>query len=245
MLEVRDVRKSFDGFMAVSEGNLTVERGKIVAVIGPNGAGKSTLFKLITGHLKPDGGSIRYKGEDIAGLPPYTICRRGISLSFQIVNIFHRLSVFDNVQAAILSRQRKTFNLFTPAGRLARDETMRIIDAVGLSDRVDVVSSTLAYGDQKVLEIAIALGNDPELLILDEPTAGMSPEETAATIGLIRRLTREMGLTILFCEHDMELVFAIADEIMVMRQGATIIQGPGEVVRADPDVQEAYLGGGR
>ncbi|WP_028320996.1 ABC transporter ATP-binding protein [Desulfatiglans anilini] len=244
MLEVRDVRKSFDGFMAVSEGNLTVERGKIVAVIGPNGAGKSTLFKLITGHLKPDGGSIRYKGEDIAGLPPYTICRRGISLSFQIVNIFHRLSVFENVQAAILSRQRKTFNLFTPAARLAREETMRIIDAVGLSDRVDAVSSTLAYGDQKVLEIAIALGNDPELLILDEPTAGMSPEETAATIGLIRRLTREMGLTILFCEHDMELVFAMADEIMVMRQGATIIQGPGEVVRADPDVQEAYLGGG-
>ncbi|VBB46937.1 leucine/isoleucine/valine transporter subunit; ATP-binding component of ABC superfamily [uncultured Desulfatiglans sp.] len=244
MLEVRDVRKSFDGFMAVNEGNLTVERGKIVAVIGPNGAGKSTLFKLITGHLKPDGGSIRYKGEDIAGLPPYTICRRGISLSFQIVNIFHRLSVFDNVQAAILSRQRKTFNLFTPAARLAREETMRIIDAVGLSDRLDAVSSTLAYGDQKVLEIAIALGNDPELLILDEPTAGMSPEETAATIGLIRRLTREMGLTILFCEHDMELVFAIADEIMVMRQGATIIQGPGEVVRADPDVQEAYLGGG-
>jgi branched-chain amino acid transport system ATP-binding protein len=243
MLSVQAVTKSFDHFVAVSEANLEVEKGSVVAVIGPNGAGKSTLFKLITGHLKPDRGRIIFKGEEVAGLPPHAICRKGISLSYQIVNIFSRLTVFENVQAAILSHQRRTYNLFSPARNLAVKATREILEAVGLSGTADRISGTLSHGEQKVLEIAIALGNDPELLILDEPTAGMSPEETFATIGLINRLTKEMGLTILFCEHDMELVFSIAHRIMVMQQGVSIIEGDPNEIRNNKQVQEAYLGG--
>jgi branched-chain amino acid transport system ATP-binding protein len=243
MLSVQQARKSFDHFLAVNEANLEVEKGQVVAVIGPNGAGKSTLFKLITGHLKPDKGRIIFKGEDIAGLPAYTVCRKGMSLSYQVVNIFSRLTVFENVQAAVISHQGRTFNLLTPARSLAVKETKEILEAVGLSGAADRVSGALSHGEQKVLEIAIALGNDPELLILDEPTAGMSPEETFATIGLINRLTKEMGLTILFCEHDMELVFAIADKIMVMQQGITIAQGDPDEIKRNKQVQEAYLGG--
>lgn len=243
MLSVQGLKKKFDRFAAVSNANLKIAKGQIVAVIGPNGAGKSTLFKLITGHHKPTGGQILFKGDNITGLPPYRICRKGISLSFQIVNVFNRLTVFDNVQAAILSRQRKTFKLFSHTRHYAVAETSQILESVGLWAVADRVSGTLSHGEQKVLEIAIALGTSPELLILDEPTAGMSPEETAATIALITRLNREMGLTILFCEHDMELVFSIANEIMVMQQGVTIIQGKPDEVRANKQVQDAYLGG--
>lgn len=244
MLEVEGVRKSFDGFMAVADANLTVAEGDVVAVIGPNGAGKTTLFHLITGQLAPDRGEIRFKGGSIAGLPPHEICRRGISRSYQVVNIFNRLTVFENVQVAVLSRRRKTFNLFGRARTMAVDETLQILDSVGMADRADRVSGALSHGDQKVLEIAIALGNRPELLILDEPTAGMSPEETAVTLALMRRLSEEMGITILFCEHDMSMVFSIARTLMVMQQGATLVQGPPEAVRADRRVQEAYLGEG-
>jgi branched-chain amino acid transport system ATP-binding protein len=244
MLVVDSVEKSFDGFLAVREANLVVEKGEIVAVIGPNGAGKSTLFRLISGHLKPQSGRIVFKGEDIAGLPPHRICRKGISLSFQIVNIFNRLTVFENVQVAVLSRQRRSFSFFTSAGKIAVEETNAILENVGLSHLAHRVTGSLSHGDQKVLEIAIALGNDPELLILDEPTAGMSPEESFATIGLINRLTKDLGLTILFCEHDMELVFSVANRIMVMHQGVSLVQGDPREIRQNTQVQEAYLGGG-
>ena len=243
MLRVEEVQKSFDSFVAVAEANLVVERGEVIAVIGPNGAGKSTLFKLITGHLKPNRGRIIFKNEDISGLPPYKICRKGISLSFQIVNIFSRLTVFENVQVAVLSNQKRTFNLFSPARTLAVKPTNEILQNVGLSHLANRVSGSLSHGDQKVLEIAIAMGNNPELLILDEPTAGMSPEETASTINLINRLTKDLGLTILFCEHDMELVFSIADKIMCMQQGVSLIQGKPDEVRCNKLVQDAYLGG--
>ncbi len=243
MLSVQSLNKTFDRFAAVSDANLEIAQGQIIAVIGPNGAGKSTLFKLITGHLKPSGGRIVFKGDDIGGLRPYQICRKGVSLSFQVVNVFNRLTVFDNVQAAVLSRQRKTLKLFAQTRRLAVKETSELLESVGLSGVADRVSGTLSHGEQKVLEIAIALGTAPELLILDEPTAGMSPEETAATITLIKRLNAELGLTILFCEHDMPLVFSIAHEIMVMQQGVSLIQGKPDEVRANKQVQDAYLGG--
>ncbi len=244
MLRVDSVEKSFDGFLAVREANLVVEKGEIVAVIGPNGAGKSTLFRLITGHLKPEGGRIVFKGRDIAGVPPHEICRRGISLSFQIVNIFNRLTVFENVQVAVLSRQMRSFSFFTSSRKVAVRETREILQSVGLAHLANRVSGSLSHGDQKVLEIAIALGNEPELLILDEPTAGMSPEESFATIALIKRLTKDLGLTILFCEHDMELVFSVAHKIMVMHQGVSLIQGDPHEIRHNTEVQEAYLGGG-
>jgi branched-chain amino acid transport system ATP-binding protein len=243
MLQVEAVDKSFDDFMAVNGANLTVEKGEIVAVIGPNGAGKTTLFNLITGALKRDKGRIIFKGEDISELPPYEICKKGIARSFQVVNIFPRLNVFRNVQVAVLSQQKRSNRLFHPAENMFVKETNNILESVGLLNKADTTAGSLSHGDQKILEIAIALGNEPELLILDEPTAGMSPEETSATIELIKRLAQMRGLTILFCEHDMEIVFSIAQRIMVMRHGQTIIQGSPEEVRSNKEVQEAYLGG--
>jgi len=243
MLQVEGLMKSFDDFMAVNGANLIVKKGEIVAVIGPNGAGKTTLFNLITGALKRDRGRIVFKGEEISELPPYDICRKGISRSYQIVNIFPRLTVFENVQVGVLSYQRRSSNLFRPAQSLAVKETRSILDSMGLSGKEKSIAGSLSHGDQKILEIAIALGNEPELLILDEPTAGMSPEETQATMELVNRLGKQRGLTILFCEHDMDIVFSVAQSIMVMGHGQTILQGtPGEI-RSNKEVQEAYLGG--
>jgi branched-chain amino acid transport system ATP-binding protein len=243
MLRVDSLKKSFDGFLAVNNASLNVAAGDVVAVIGPNGAGKTTLFHLITGQLAPTSGIIEFKGESLSGLAPYRVCRKGISRSYQVVNIFSRLSVFENVQVAVLSHRRKTFNIFRPAKTMAVRETRQILENVGLLDKADMTSGVLSHGDQKVLEIAIALGNRPELLILDEPTAGMSPEETAVTLRLMRQLSGEMGLTILFCEHDMGMVFSIASQIMVMQQGKSIIQGPPDEVRSNQLVRQAYLGG--
>jgi len=243
MLEVQGVVKSFDDFLAVNEASLRVQKGEIVAVIGPNGAGKTTLFNLITGILHRDRGQVLFKGEDISGLPPFEICKRGIGRSFQIVNVFPRLTVFENVQVAVLSHQKKSNVLLRPARNLAVAETRSLLESVGLADKERNIVGSLSHGDQKILEIAIALGNEPELLILDEPTAGMSPEETFATIELIKKLARMRGLTILFCEHDMDIVFSISRSIMVMHQGQTLIQGTPEEVRNHPEVQSAYLGG--
>jgi len=243
MLRVEEIHKSFDDFKAVNGANLIVEKGELVAVIGPNGAGKTTLFNLITGQLKPDQGKVVFKDEDISKLPPYKICSRGIARSFQIANIFPRLTVFRNVQVSVLSQQGKSRKLFYPAEKLAVEETNSILESVGLSDKAGNTAGSLAHGDQRALEIAIALGNEPELVILDEPTAGMSPEETTATMELIKRLADSRGLTILFCEHDMEVVFDVAQSIMVMHQGLTVIQDKPDEVRNCRDVQECYLGG--
>ena len=243
MLEVTSLSKSFDGFKAVKNASLSVKEGEVVAVIGPNGAGKTTLFNLITGVIKPDSGKVIFKGEDITGLKPFEVCRRGMSRSFQVVNVFPRLSVFENVQVSVLSRQKKTWNLFTPSSRLAIAETEKILENVGLMDVGEATSTALSHGERKVLEIAIALGGNPEFLILDEPTAGMSPEETSRCIDLIRQLKEKLGITILFCEHDMEIVFSISDRIMVMVRGSTIIEGTCNEVRCCQEVQDAYLGG--
>jgi branched-chain amino acid transport system ATP-binding protein len=243
VLQVKSISKSFSGFRAVKDTSLEVRKGEIVAVIGPNGAGKTTLFNLITGIVKPDSGEVIFKGRNITGLSPHVICRIGMSRSFQVVNVFQRLTVFENVQVSVLSKEGKTWNLFTPSKKLMIDETNRILESVGLIDKQDSISGALSHGDRKVLEIAIALGGSPEFLILDEPTAGMSPEETVRCIELIKHLSEKMGLTILFCEHDMELVFSISNRIMVMVRGVSIIQGSCSEVRCNNAVQEAYLGG--
>jgi branched-chain amino acid transport system ATP-binding protein len=243
MLQVENLHKSFEDFKAVAGATLTVGSGDLVAVIGPNGAGKTTLFNLITGHLKPNQGRILFKGEDITRQPAHEICCKGIARSFQIANIFPRLSVFRNVQVSVLSQKKLSRTLFRPAQTLVAEETTRILESVGLSDKKLDVAGSLSHGDKRILEIAIALGNEPELLILDEPTAGMSPDETAGTMALVGRLAQEQGLTILFCEHDMDVVFNVATSIMVMQNGRTIIQGKPDQVRQDPTVQEAYLGG--
>jgi branched-chain amino acid transport system ATP-binding protein len=242
MLRVEDLHKSFDDFKAVNAAHLEVEKGQLVAVIGPNGAGKTTLFNLITGQLQPDIGKILLNDEDISKLPPHVICRKGVARSFQIANVFPRLSVFRNVQVSVLSQQKLSNKLFHPAAQLAVEETNRILERVGLADKKLDIAGSLSHGDKRILEVAIALGNKPELLILDEPTAGMSPEETTTTMALIKRLAEEQGLTILFCEHDMEVVFGTAQSIMVMQQGRTIVQGDPKSVRQNAEVQQAYLG---
>ena len=242
MLRVEGLSKSFGGFIAVRDVSLAVERGRTACVIGPNGAGKSTLFNLITGHLRPTRGRVFFAGRDITGRPPHAICRMGIGRSFQRTNIFPRLSVFDNVQVAVLSHLGRTLNLATPARALARDETMALLEAVGLAAEAESTSGTLSYGLQKQLELGIALASEPQILLLDEPTAGMSPQETADTIALISRIVRERGLTLLFTEHDMDVVFSIAERITVLHQGAVLAEGTPEDVQRNEDVQRIYLG---
>jgi len=242
MLQVQGVSKSFDDFMAVSQASLDVPDGALVAVIGPNGAGKTTLFNLITGQYKPDQGKIVLDGHEIGGLPAFEICRRGVGRAFQIANIFHRLTVFQNVQVAVLAQQKKSAHLFRPAQNMVVAETNAILENTGLARKSQRLAGMLSHGDQRILEIAIALGTQPKLLILDEPTAGMSPEETGATMQLVGRLGKDQGITILFCEHDMDIVFSVAQSIMVMRHGETIIQGTPDEVRKNREVQEAYLG---
>ncbi len=242
MLQVKQVAKAFSGFQAIAKADLTVPKGQVVAVIGPNGAGKSTLFNLITGHLRPDKGHILFKGEEIGGLSAHDICRKGVARSFQLINIFPRLNTFENVQVAVLARYRKTNKLFTPARKLVVEETNDVLHKLGLIPYRERLCNSLSYGDQKVLELAIALGSQPEILLLDEPTAGMSPEETRTIVKLIKNLAQNEGLTILLTEHDMDLVFDVAERLMVLHQGQTIAEGSPEEVRRDKAVQNAYLG---
>lgn len=242
LLRVENVTKSFEGFIAVREVNLTVEQGQMACIIGPNGAGKSTLFNLITGHLQPTHGRVYFHDRDITGLAPHTICQLGMGRSFQRTNIFPRLSVFDNVQVAVLSHFKKTLNFFTPARKLVQRETMAILDDVGLSDEAESISGTLSYGFQKQLELGIALASEPEILLLDEPTAGMSPQETSNTIALVEKIARERGLTLLFTEHDMDVVFSIAEKITVLHQGEVLAEGKPDEVRDNAEVQRVYLG---
>jgi branched-chain amino acid transport system ATP-binding protein len=244
MLEVAGLSKSFAGFRAVSDVSLTVETKQIAAVIGPNGAGKSTLFNLITGHLRPDTGSVRLDGRDITGAPPYRICRMGIGRSFQRTNIFPQLSVFENLQAAFLVHHRRGGNFWLRADELYRAETDALLASIGLAGQERTVAGTLSYGNQKQLELGLALASDPQVLLLDEPTAGMSASETHETIALLKRIADERGLTLLFTEHDMEVVFSIAQKIAVLHQGRIITEGAPEAVRADPEVRRVYLGHG-
>jgi branched-chain amino acid transport system ATP-binding protein len=242
LLRVENVTKSFDGFVAVNNFNLTVESGQMACIIGPNGAGKSTAFNLITGHLQPTRGRIFFRDREITGFPPHEICQMGVGRSFQRTNIFPRLSVFENVQVAVLSHAKKTLNFFTPAKKLVQDETYQLLADVGLVDEAQSISGTLSYGFQKQLELGIALASEPELLLLDEPTAGMSPQETASSIELIGKIARDRGLTLLFTEHDMDVVFSIAEKITVLHQGEVLAEGLPEEVRTNPEVQRVYLG---
>ena len=242
LLRVEKMTKSFAGFVAVHDVGLTVEKGQMACIIGPNGAGKSTLFNLITGHLQPTEGKIFFHDRDITGLPPYKICQLGMGRSFQRTNIFPRLSVFDNVQVAVLAHHKKTLNFFTPSKKLVQGETYALLEQVGLVDEAQSIGGMLSYGFQKQLELGIALASEPELLLLDEPTAGMSPQETANAITFIEKIVRERGLTLLFTEHDMDVVFSIAEKITVLHQGQVLAEGTPAEVRSNPEVQRVYLG---
>ena len=242
MLEVRDIRKAFDGFLAVGGVSLTVAPGQIAAIIGPNGAGKTTFFNLITGHVRPDTGAVLLEGRDITGVSPHDVCRLGMGRSFQRTNIFPRLTVFQNVQAAYISHRGRGRDLFRRVDRLYAEETEAVLASLGLLDRSGEVSGFLSHGAQKQLELGIALASEPRLLLLDEPTAGMSATETRETIQLIDRLAHERGLTLLFTEHDMEVVFSIAQKITVLHQGRVIADGAPTEVRANAEVRRVYLG---
>ncbi|MCK4826150.1 ABC transporter ATP-binding protein, partial [bacterium] len=211
-------------------------------IIGPNGAGKSTLFNLLTGHIRADSGRAIFKGEDITDSTPYAICRKGIGRSFQRVNIFPRFTVFENVQTAVLCGRGKALNLFRSADKQMRKESTEILDAVGLLGEKDRISDELAYGNKKRLEFAIALSNQPELLLLDEPTAGMSPDEGISLMTFIRKVAEQRGLTVIFVEHDMSVVFGFATKISVMYAGRMLAEGEPEEIRTNREVQEIYLG---
>jgi len=242
ILETQKLVKSFGGLTAVYDVNLRIREGELVSIIGPNGAGKTTLFNLLTGHIPVDSGRVIFKGKDITKLPPHAISRMGIGRSFQRLNIFPRLSAFENVQVAVFSEQRKTRNVLARASKLARHETDAILKSVGLLDKKNIKGGLLAHGDQKRLEMGIALAVEPSLLLLDEPTQGMSPRESVELTQLIQTLVRERGLTLIFVEHDMNVVFGISDSIKVLHQGRIIFEGKPDEVKKNEDVQRIYLG---
>ncbi|HET9078207.1 MAG TPA: ABC transporter ATP-binding protein [Acidimicrobiales bacterium] len=242
VLELRDVTRRFGAFTAVDGVNLTVAANSIHSVIGPNGAGKSTLFRLITGVHRPTHGAVHFDGRDITGLRPHRVARHGLSQSFQITSLFPRMSVLENVQAAIVSRSRRSADVLTWFHWSTRGEALELLERVGLAASADLPSEVLSHGDQRALEMAVALATRPRMLLLDEPTAGMSPYETARMVQLVSRLRAEEGLTVLFSEHDMDVVFGISDRVTVLAQGRVIADGPAETVRDDAEVMAVYLG---
>jgi branched-chain amino acid transport system ATP-binding protein len=236
------VRKAFGGIRAVDDVSFDLPRGEIRALIGPNGAGKSTFFNIVSGQLRPDGGEVLFQGEPITGLPPHAVWRRGISRTFQITATFATLSALENVQVARLSHVGRSLDLVTPARRLEVGPALALLAQVGLEGQAERTAGALAHGDLKKLELAIALASDPALLLLDEPTAGMAPAERGALMALTTAIARERVLTVLFTEHDMDVVFAVADRITVLHEGRVIADGAPAEVRADRQVQAVYLG---
>jgi ABC-type branched-subunit amino acid transport system ATPase component/ABC-type branched-subunit amino acid transport system permease subunit len=242
VLRVEGLSKAFGGLQAVQSVSLEVRRADRHAIIGPNGAGKSTLFNLITGRLRPDAGRVVFSGRDITGKPPHVIARAGIGRAFQITSIFPRLSVRQNLQYAMLAQRGDTRRPLGRAERIYRTEALELLDAVGLSAYADLPAGQLSHGDQRAIEIAISLALGSKLVLLDEPTAGMSPYETDKAMELVRRLATERGLSLLFCEHDMQVVFGTARVITVMHLGRVLTEGTPEAVRNNPEVQKIYLG---
>lgn len=241
-LELIALRKSFGGAEIIRGVSLTVARGERHAVIGPNGAGKSTLFHLVSGLYRPSAGQIRLAGRDIAGLAPHRINRLGLSRSFQITTIFPRMSVFENLRLGVMGRHGWRFTLQRRADGLSavREETEALMELVRLTHRRDSAAGNLTYSEQRALEIGMALAPEPHVLLLDEPTAGMSRKESDYTVDLIRRAT--VGRTLLVVEHDMDVVFSLCDRISVLVYGEIIASDAPSAIRADPRVQEAYLG---
>lgn len=241
-LSLRGVVKSFGALPVIQGVTLDVARGHRHAVIGPNGAGKSTLFNLISGMFPLTGGEILLNGTPIAGLPPHRINRAGLSRSFQITNIFHRMSVFENIRMGVLARHGRRFDLFSAIARrrAINDETAEILDTVGLTRRGSHLAGDLTYSEQRALEIAMTLSTGAEVILLDEPTAGMSREETAQAVELIRKVTA--GKTLLMVEHDMSVVFQLCDQVSVLVYGDILATGTPDAISRNAEVQKAYLG---
>jgi branched-chain amino acid transport system ATP-binding protein len=244
-LECEGLSRHFGALAALDGVTMRVESGEIRALIGPNGAGKSTLFNVITGVLAPTAGVVRFKGERLSGLPPHEVCARGLSRTFQITALFSRLSALENVRLAAQARSARRWRILPggPANNQTAREGRQWLERLGLSALADTPAGLLSHGDQRLLEVAMALAQRPEVLLLDEPTQGLSVEETARTVDILRALLSGGGLTVLLVEHDMEVVFSLAQHITVLNRGRVIADGATEAVRQDPRVQEAYLGG--
>lgn len=244
LVEIRALRKSFDGFLAVNGVDLNISKGELLAIIGPNGAGKTTLFNLITGFFHPDSGEIFFKGERITNLPSYQIVKKGISRAFQLVNIFQSMTVLENVRMGILSSKNMTNNFFLNVDNLREinEGALKILEKVGLDEFKDHLAGSIPHGYQKSLEIGIALSHKAHLLLLDEPTSGMNPEETRSLMELIDNVWKESDISIILVEHDMEVVFSLAKRVIVMCEGKIIADGDPDKVKKDEQVRRIYLG---
>lgn len=243
MLKVKDLHKSFGHIKVINGVSIDVPAGQRHAIIGPNGAGKTTLFHLFTGNYTPNGGDIIFNGKNITGLAPHKINRLGLARSFQITNVFSGLTVLENVRAVILSKHHIRFDLFRSVGKMAKinQESLDILQEIGLTDQKGHLAGELSYGQQRALEVGLTLASDPQMILLDEPTAGMSMDETREAVRLIDRVTK--GKTLIIIEHDMEVVFTLADIITVIYYGEVLASGSPDEIRGHPKVKEAYLGG--
>lgn len=245
LLSVAHLRKSFGGVHAVDDVSFELHSGELLALIGPNGAGKSTCFNLINGQLKPDSGQIVLDGQSIVGLAPRQIWKRGVGRTFQVASTYSSMTVIENVQVALLSANSKLFDFFSSAAASYRSEAMALLEQVGLDNQADEPCSTLAYGEIKTVELAIALAHRPKLLLMDEPTAGMAPQERNGLMLLTQRIAREQNIGVLFTEHSMDVVFAYANKIMVLARGQLIAQGDQQAIQQNENVREVYFGVGR
>ena len=245
LLKVTNLGKSFGGVKAVDGISFDLAAGELLALIGPNGAGKSTTFNMVNGQLRADVGSITLDGRELLGLAPRDIWRLGVSRKFQIAETFLSLTVVENVQMALLSRDKKLYSFFTRAANYMRDEALALLGQVNMLAQADRPCSVLAYGDVKRVELAIAMANAPKLLLMDEPTAGMAPKERNDLMALTKRLVSERNMAVLFTEHSMDVVFAYADRMIVLARGRLIAGGKPMEVRDDPMVQEVYFGSGK
>lgn len=244
ILKVENLNRYFGALQAVKDVTLTVPEGQMRAVIGPNGAGKTTLMDLICNRTSPTSGKILFQGQDITGLPPHKIVQKGMCKCFQITKIFYNLTVYENVQIACISMRKKVFDFRATKDSLLKDEVVRVLSMVGIQDKMNETAGFLSYGDQRRLDIAIALAMEPKLLILDEPAAGVSREEAYRLMELIRNLGLQQRMTMVFIEHDMDIVFNYAEAISVMVNGSLVATGTPDEIRKNPFVQEAYLGKG-
>ena len=244
ILRVETLKKSYDGFLAVNGVSFSVAKGELKALIGPNGAGKSTCFNMLMGQLKPTEGEVFFEGERITGHKPRDIWRRGVGRTFLITGTYQSMTVIENVQMALMSHHRKIFSFGSRAWKLYREEAFEFLETVSMQDQADRPCSILAYGDLKRLELAIALCHRPRLLLMDEPTAGMAPSARVELMQLVADIVRDQGVSVLFTEHDMDVVFAHSHHIMVLNRGELIADGDATAVRNNPQVQEVYLGGG-
>ena len=245
LIECHEVTRRFGGLIAVDNVDMTVEAGETRAIIGPNGAGKTTLFNLLTGVLTASEGQVIFEGRNITSLPVHDIIQRGISRTFQLTHLFPELSVLENVRIAAQARNNRRW-YFLGGSQIINDSKATALEAIkklGLGDRATIQAGMLSHGDQRLLEIAMALSQNPKLLLLDEPTQGLSIEETERAINILKDLLNSTDLTVILVEHDMEVVFRLAEKITVLHRGRVIADGSPDTVKADISVQEAYLGG--